>query len=1124
MSDRTRVAGHLVRALWRRVVLLWGLAGGFALAASVGAALALAVWFSGTEAWVRPSVVPLLIWVVPGLALGLGFVTLTRRLRAWSARAAAAEIELRQQWPRGTVEGAVEPGVQRPGISEALIARQRDWLADQLAGRRLGELGSRTVRGATRAALLATTAAVVGVSAAVLLWESDPGAARAAWADLADPVRHLSSPPLPPLALRADSLSVRRGHDLSVFVGAPARDSVLLRWQARGEPVGDRWLPVASGRAEGRVLRIEAPTRVWAWAPDGATSDTLEIAPVDPLMLLELTVALDYPGHTGRGDETYRSPLPPLAVPVGTRATVTGKTTLPLARAALRSGAETEPEEIILDATDERRFRGTFPVRDGVWGWNLEGEGGQPLEGSPDSLRFATVPDSVPTVRILYPGADTTLPVEMTQRIVVEARDDYGISRVELVSWRVSERGERWPEQVEEIPLEGLTSRANLDTHLDARGRGFFPGDTLRYYVRAFDNAPNPQMGRSREYALRLPSLEEVRDRSVADARGLIEDAERLAESARAQEAATKTLERTTPAESGTGDGEREADGRPALEFGETEAARRSLEEANRVLDEAREIQEALGELREALDRSGLRDSTVLERLREIESLYRRVLTPELESRVRELQEALRGLDAERIREAVKELAEGSVDFRQRVEQSVELLQRVALEQEFGTLETRARELVQEQERLLAATTDPDSMAPDVQGRAEELSSAADSLAERIDQLARELQSNREIRAGEQASEAGESAQRAGRADDRVARSMPARPSEALEAATQALNRMQEAAASLERSRQGMQTGWRQEVVEALERARAEAMDLARRQQEVNEGLPNGQDTEARDGLRSEEVALKRALEQLEGRLSESARSSLLVDPTLSNLARHIGESLDRVLDALSDGTRRRPLDPDVGEQVSEGLNELAYRLMQAAEGVASAQSGTGFQEALEQLAQMAEQQGQLNAQTDGLSLGALTQALGDRLQEMAGRQRDIGQRLQELDRSMGPRGQVLGRLDAMAREAEDIARDLEQGRVDERTIERQGRLFRRLLDAGRTLERDEFEKERRAERPADTEAFRPDELPPEMLRGPRYPHPGMLELRAFPPAFRQLILQYFDLLNRRVDEATDDT
>jgi hypothetical protein len=218
----------------------------------------------------------------------------------------------------------------------------------------------------------------------------------------------------------------------------------------------------------------------------------------------------------------------------------------------------------------------------------------------------------------------------------------------------------------------------------------------------------------------------------------------------------------------------------------------------------------------------------------------------------------------------------------------------------------------------------------------------------------------------------------------------------------------------------------------------------------------------------------------------------------------------------MGDGTRNNRGDTALGGQVSEALNELAYRLMLAADAASVAQSGTGLQEALEQLAQLAEQQGQLNSQTGGINPADMGALIMQRLRELAQRQHEVAQALEQLNRTLGPRGQVLGQLDALSREAEELARELERGRLNDQLVERQNRLFRRLLDAGRTLEQDEFDKERRAERPEGVEVLRPGDLPDDFLRGTEFPLPGEEALRQYPPAFRRLILEYFDRLNRR--------
>ena len=78
-----------------------------------------------------------------------------------------------------------------------------------------------------------------------------------------------------------------------------------------------------------------------------------------------------------------------------------------------------------------------------------------------------------------------------------------------------------------------------------------------------------------------------------------------------------------------------------------------------------------------------------------------------------------------------------------------------------------------------------------------------------------------------------------------------------------------------------------------------------------------------------------------------------------------------------------------------------------------------------------------------------------------------------------------------------------------------QEQLFHRLLDAGRSLEQEEFTEERESETPGAFE--RGDVVPLSALQlgALRYELPDGEQLRRLNPAVRQLVLEYFEGLNR---------
>ena len=111
--------------------------------------------------------------------------------------------------------------------------------------------------------------------------------------------------------------------------------------------------------------------------------------------------------------------------------------------------------------------------------------------------------------------------------------------------------------------------------------------------------------------------------------------------------------------------------------------------------------------------------------------------------------------------------------------------------------------------------------------------------------------------------------------------------------------------------------------------------------------------------------------------------------------------------------------------------------------------SGSGLAEAMERMARAGQAAGRAGpagrraAAHDGIG-GEFSSSSGS----LAERQRALAEELQR----MQGQGNMPG-AGELADEAKELARRLEAGRLDRQMVERQERLFRRMLDAGRTLQ-----------------------------------------------------------------------
>src|SRR5437660_761330 len=389
------------------------------------------------------------------------------------------------------------------------------------------------------------------------------------------------------------------------------------------------------------------------------------------------------------------------------------------------------------------------------------------------------------------------------------------------------------------------------------------------------------------------------------------------------------------------------------------------------------ELSRAVEEVTRAAQAAGLGDTAFQARLREVQELLRRAVTPELAARLRELQEALARLDPEATRRALERLAEAQQHLKDQLERSQELFRRAAVEGALASLAADAEDL----RRRQAEWNRDDAARPDRAGRSRQA-----AVEEGTDAVARQI---------------------------REAAGKHALVSPQLDA----------------------------------------ALGYAKRQM----------------------AAARSQLEEADPNAAEAA--------------------------ALAD-------------DAVDALNATALALARSRSQVAGGKSGSGFAEAVEQLARLARDQQGLNGLAQGLLplMGLSGEAMLQRLQALAARQRALAEQLERLqaegaNAAAGP----------LAQEAKELARQLEAGRLDQQTIERQQRLYRRLLDAGRTLSNDEpDENKERVSRSATGDSVHiPDILKPGATgAGPRLRYPRWEELQGLTPEQRRLVLEYFRRLN----------
>jgi len=1068
---------------------------GAVLLTSAGVVLALAA--AGLA--LAPRVAPVVgAWVliagVAGAAVWL--VRWASRLVAPSVVGRLVETAAGAETRAGSVVGLLAPG-RTAGASPELwrLADQRAALVVSRAGPAVRRILARDTRG------WVVGGAVVAALGAVLFVAASPAAGRAAafW----HPFRTLADARAP-VRLDVDRATVRRGDSVTVTLEVPAATRATL-WTRRP---GEAWTPApisldSLGRATRRVGPLESD--LYLRASSGTRRSVERRVTVQiPAFLAGLQLTARYPSYLGHPDEPLVPGPDTIAIPEGGAILTSGAASVPLTTAAWRHGGRRTGLEV-----NGVKFAGRLePTGSGVWALELGTADGTPVEGEATELRLRVIPDSAPVVTLPVPGRDTMLPLSLKQPLVVDARDDHGLSRLEVVSWRVSQTGKVGQAVRDSLDVSGAGERAIVQSEIDAERRGLLPGDTLRIRAEAWDNAPVPHVGRSAEIALRLPSLEELRAATRAATRNVASAADSIAAAERDLGTRTGDLAQQRPRDaSGSrrpGDAGRGADG--TLPFQATERAQAVAREQEALQERVRELSRAVEDIARAAQAAGLDDTAFQARLREVQELLQRAVTPELAARLRELQEALLRLDPEAMRRALERLAEAQQQLRAELERSQELFRRAAVEGALATLAADAEDLKRRQaEWNQADAPHPDSAAAE---RQRALADRTDSLARGIERVATDLgapPANALASPRQAAQDAGASMQRAAQSADQ------GQAAGAEQAGTEAERQLATVPDALRGRRDSLAREWRQETLAALDRALSETAALAERQQQVAEALRRG---EAGAATRAQQASVEEGTDAVGRQIREAAGKHALVSPQLDAALGYAKRQMAAARGQLEEADPNPSEAAGPAEEAVDALNATALALARSRNRVAGAQSGSGFAEAVEQLARLARDQQGLNAQAGGLlpMMGASGDAMAQQLRALAARQRALAEQLERVQ--AGGANSAAGPL---AQEAKELARQLEAGRLDRATIERQQRLYHRLLDAGRTLSNDEpDENKERVSRAATGDSIH---LPAALKAGatgtgPRLRYPTWEELQGLSPEQRRLVLEYFRRIN----------
>lgn len=1062
-----------------------------ALHALVSAAVVgVGAWILGGTRWIAlPRITPALVWAaLVGANLAVAAWTRRRASHRQTRSSVAAEMEREQSMRAGALRGVIE-------VADTALARRTDRiLATRLSTR--GPMLAPLLLSASRARATQTLAVAV-LTLALLLWAA-PSLSDGLLA-IRRPVAAWRGTLVPSLHFRGLPTELLRGEALRVDVAASGRRVLTLASRTTGE--GWQSASIRVDPATGVATTMLGPVRgdVVLVASDGRSmTDTVMVHVTDRPFVGGVVLRAVYPQYLGRAAEGLPAGEP-AQVPRGTVVEVSGRASTRLERVFLRGDNDS-----VTFAVSEHSFAGQLrPEHSSRWNWFAFGTRLQIMD-VPLPIELDVVPDSTPVVELVSPATDTLVATVDRVGLQITATDDHGLSVIDLIATRQIAGGKKEPPVVQQLALSQGTLWNGAPV-LDLAPFDLKAGDALRLQIVATDNSPWRQRGASRELVLRIPSMEERRSmaRNAADS---------TANEAVNTAAAQKSLEqRTDEASKERGNRGNQSSGQPTADaarrqkekemtFESAEKARALAKEQRELADRVNKLKEAAARLEEQLKQAGALDSALSRQLQEAQDLLRDALTADLMEQMKKLENATRELSGDQARDALRNLAEMQKRLREQLEKSAEMLKRAALEGAMETLKDEAQEIADKQRQLADSGG---RMEP--QGKKE----SGDRLADRSGKFSKDVDKLEQRLAREKADAAAQKANSAQQHAEKSEQQM--RQQDAKSASEQ----MDQAAKDMQDAREQQVGEWKKELTDALDQSIQELLQMAREESALEEKSRSaGRDGAKSEPLRGQQSAVQQGVEKTAQKLQKEGQKTSLLS---GRAQRAMSEAAQKVSQATQQMSEPRGGQPKSGslEDAAESLNRAAASLARDRERANGASSATGFAEMLQQMQEMAKKQGSINAQAQGLmpipGQGQMSQESQATARMLARQQRTIANQLDELSDAAG--GDRAGEL---AKEARQLAEALEQTRIDAATTARQQQLFRRLLDAGRSLEKEEREEtdKREAKSAKGDEHFDPGQAPVRGRAATRFTEPTWDDLRGLSADERRAILEYFKRIN----------
>jgi hypothetical protein len=868
----------------------------------------------------------------------------------------------------------------------------------------------------------------------------------------------------------------------------PRQEDFLLELEIDGELVPDKVFLKVDGatykmdkrnsRTFSHMFKNIQSSTDFKFAADKFYSKEYNLKVLPKPVLLGFQVSLIPPAYTGEPTQTLRN-VGNLSVPAGTKARWQFNTenTDVLSIYYKDSVYTPDPEQKDLYFFNDRLWR------NGEYAVSTRNS----FMSNKDSIIYSinVVPDLYPEISVEQ-QSDTADDRRVYFR--GEIKDDYGFSRLtfnytylqsasdSIIAGRV---------QSEEVNFSAGQSADQFFHYWDMTALGIAAGEEIEYYFEIWDNdgVNGAKSTRSKTQSFKAPSKDELaaeQEKSNEEIKDELEKA--IKESQELQ----KEVEEV----------KREVMDKKELNWQDKKKIEKLLEKQKNLENRMDNIQQQNENKLEKQERYQKQENeNLLDKQKQLQELFEQVMSPEMKELYRQMEEMMKELDQEKIQEQLEQMEMTNEEIEEELDRNLELFKQLEVEMKAEEIKEKLDELAEKQKELAEKTEKGEESTEDLKKEQEELKEEFEQVKDDIDALEKlneELEEPNDMDT-ESMEEDVDDAQ-----DDSSNELDKGNESKAAESQKEAGEKMEQMSAMMANMAGGGGEEEQEEDMDALRALLENIIDLSFDQEGVMDQMKGiSKDDPKYVDHGQFQRKLKDDAQIIKDSLLALSKRVMQIAPKVNKEISSINSNMSKAIDAFSD--RQTPEVLSKQQYVMTSLNELALllddALQQMQKEMASMMQGTGNCSKPGGKGQgkpgkngkpksMSQMQKAMQEKLKGLQKGMSPgqsgmpgrSGMSEKLAKTAAEQGALRRALEEKAKELNEDGSGNGnQLKKIAKDMEEVERDIVNNDVTRETINRQQEILTRLLQHEKAEKEREYDNKRKSNEAIEYQISNPD-------------------------------------------------